>query len=107
MIQIRKTKDDLSDEVASCSLCAYERPPYRWHASKIYLCHFRSASTTIIEEYIGDNAFIDLSERNAMVRDHRTSKAHEVDELRLDIRDSGDVCSASGHGDDQTDDERE
>ena len=33
-----------------------------------------------------------------MVRDHRTSKAHEVDELRLDIRDSGDNVVPAGMG---------
>ena len=42
-----------------------------------------------------------------MVRDHRTHKAHEVHDLRLDIRDSGDDVEPAGLEDDQTDDERE
>ena len=49
-----------------------------------------------VNECIGDNALIDLSERNAMDRDHRSSTAHEVHDLRLDIRDSGDDMKSAG-----------
>lgn len=55
MIQFGTTEDDLPGGGASCSSYAYERPPCRWHASKVY-SPYPADRAKIVGECTGDYA---------------------------------------------------